>query len=307
MTTTTGRHRSAARAAVAGAVTLIGLIAIPVLAADTTTPVRYTCGGPTYPLTVVLDGPDTNPEPSDTITVLWRMTPASPSSPPGGGAVTESLMTAPVDLATSHAIIVDGLATISGPPLAGITVTASPSASDEPANSVTQGATMSPIPEMTILLTPSAAGTLGVVAGGFNLKISPSGGAVSTPYICTLANPASAATLAIVVATSASSSDDTDDTTTATATSTVFETETVMETETVTSTVDTTNTSTVSVTNTAQVGLTPVGGAQTGGGGTMGPDGRLITLLGTALILAAVFGGLVLRQRLSRGSDARDV
>jgi hypothetical protein len=283
---------------------VIGLIAIPVLAADTTTPVRYTCAGPTYPLTVVLDGPDTNPEPSDTITVLWRMTPAAPSSPQGG-VVTESPMTAPVALATSDSVIIEGVATISGPPIGATTITASPTATDEPAAAVALGATMSPIPEMTLLITPTAIGTLGVVAGGFTLKISPSGGTVSTPYTCTLANAASAATLAITVATSSSSTDDPDDTTTAT--STVFETETVLETETVTSTVNTTNTSTVSVTNTAQVGLTPVGGAQTGGGGTMGPDGRLITLLGTALILAAIFGGLVLRQRLSRGSGVRDV
>ncbi|GAB3162104.1 hypothetical protein GCM10027161_72720 [Microbispora hainanensis] len=47
----------------------------------------------------------------------------------------------------------------------------------------------------------------------------------------------------------------------------------------------------------AQIENTPGGGAATGGGGDAGPDARLFVLSGTALMLAAGAGGLVLRAR----------
>ncbi|GIH66136.1 hypothetical protein Msi02_69530 [Microbispora siamensis] len=50
-------------------------------------------------------------------------------------------------------------------------------------------------------------------------------------------------------------------------------------------------------TKAAQVENTPGGGAATGGGGDAGPDARLFVLTGTALMLAAGAGGLVLRAR----------
>ncbi|GIH50421.1 hypothetical protein Mro03_56000 [Microbispora rosea subsp. rosea] len=50
-------------------------------------------------------------------------------------------------------------------------------------------------------------------------------------------------------------------------------------------------------TKAAQVENTPGGGAATGGGGEAGPDARLFVLTGTALMLAAGAGGLVLRAR----------
>ncbi|GAA0996455.1 hypothetical protein GCM10009555_092240 [Acrocarpospora macrocephala] len=281
---------------------LFGLIALPVLAADTTATVRYTCGGSTYPVTAVLDGPDTNPTPSATITVKWRMAPSSPAA----GQATDSYMTASTPIAVGGVVVLEGDMTVTGVPISAEAVVTTPAASATAQVAVAAESAMSPIPELAITLTPTAAGTLGIAAGDFLLELVPAAGQqASTLYDCTLVAPA--ATLAITVATSSSSTDDPDDTTTATTTSTVFETETVMETETVTSTVDTTNTSTVSVTNTAQVGLTPVGGAQTGGGGTTGPDGRMITLFGTILILAAASGGLLLRHRQSRGSGVRGV
>ncbi|WP_433222525.1 hypothetical protein [Microtetraspora malaysiensis] len=46
-----------------------------------------------------------------------------------------------------------------------------------------------------------------------------------------------------------------------------------------------------------QVKKTPGGGAATGGGADAGPDGRMFVLTGTALVLAAAAGGLVLRAR----------
>jgi hypothetical protein len=46
---------------------------------------------------------------------------------------------------------------------------------------------------------------------------------------------------------------------------------------------------------------TPKAGADTGAGGTMGPDGRLFILTGTAMIGAAAIGGLLMRRRSIRG------
>ncbi|GIH25478.1 hypothetical protein Aph01nite_37880 [Acrocarpospora phusangensis] len=303
MTTTTGRHRLATRAAVAGAAAFLGLIALPVLAADFDDTVRYNCSSTTYPLQVTLDGPAANPTPSQVVTVTWAMAPDAPSSPAEGGAPTESLLTAPVDISPSDAVVIEGKATITGLPLGATTISASPSATESAVALLTASATMSLIPDMVLVFTPTATGTVAVAAGGFVLKIIPSGGgSTSTPYTCELANPASLATLTIAVVTSAATSESDDPTTTTT--QTAFETETVTatatetETETVTNSVDTTNT--VSVTNTRQIGITPVGGAQTGGGGDLGPDARLIMMAGTALIGAAAIGGLVLRHRLGR-------
>ncbi|GAA0386356.1 hypothetical protein Acor_26160 [Acrocarpospora corrugata] len=303
MTTTTGRHRIAARAAVIGAVALLGLIALPVLAADFDSTVRYTCGGTTYPMDVQLDGPDTNPTPSQVVTVSWLLAPTS-IAPPEGQDPTESVFIAPVTISPSDAVVIEGKATIAGTPVGANPIATAPVATESAVALAAAGATMTPIPEMVLVFTPTATGTVGVTAGGFVLKIVPLGGQPSTHYSCEPANHASPATLALTVATSAADDPDDTTTTTTTATSTVFETETVQatDTETVTNTVDTTNTSTVSVTNTAQVGMTPVGGAQTGGGGDVGADARLVMLVGISLIGAATLGGLVLRHRTSRNT-----
>ncbi|MGI5284259.1 hypothetical protein ACQEVF_13065 [Nonomuraea polychroma] len=60
-----------------------------------------------------------------------------------------------------------------------------------------------------------------------------------------------------------------------------------------------TSTATVTVTppEKTEKSKTPKEGADTGAGGTMGPDGRMFILTGTALIAAAAVGGLVMRRR----------
>ncbi|MEV1004337.1 hypothetical protein [Nonomuraea sp. NPDC050202] len=66
----------------------------------------------------------------------------------------------------------------------------------------------------------------------------------------------------------------------------------------------TTRTSTVTITpssSTTRKSQTPKAGADTGAGGTMGPDGRLFILTGTALVGAAAVGGLIMRRRSIRG------
>ncbi|MFB4272111.1 hypothetical protein [Nonomuraea sp. GTA35] len=66
----------------------------------------------------------------------------------------------------------------------------------------------------------------------------------------------------------------------------------------------TTRTSTVTITpssSTTRKSQTPKAGADTGAGGTMGPDGRLFILTGTALVGAAAVGGLIMRRRSIKG------
>ncbi|MEO3799242.1 hypothetical protein [Nonomuraea sp. B1E8] len=68
----------------------------------------------------------------------------------------------------------------------------------------------------------------------------------------------------------------------------------------------TTHTRTLTITPTPKTtptrkSQTPKAGADTGAGGTMGPDGRLFILTGTAMIGAAAVGGLLMRRRSIRG------
>ncbi|WP_214108566.1 hypothetical protein [Acrocarpospora catenulata] len=301
MTTISGRGRIAVRAAVAGLAALCGLIALPALAAEKTTRVQYACpaDGPTYPVSVILEGPDT-PTPNGPVAVTWRLVPASPAT---DEPVTESLLTVPASIAVSDLVIAEGQATISGTPIGTNPVAHAPAGTITAGTAVPTEAIMSPIPDMVFTFTPTAVGTVNVVAGNFMLKFSPTaGGDVSTLYTCNPVNVASAATLALVVSSETASPSETDETTTATttATSTVTATETVAETETVTATATISETSTTTTTQTSQVKLTPVGGAQTGGGGDIGPDGRTIMLVGILLIATATCGGLLLRDRVNR-------
>ncbi|GAA1016063.1 hypothetical protein Aple_011600 [Acrocarpospora pleiomorpha] len=298
--TTNGWHRIAVRAAIAGIALLAALIAIPTWAFGATTKVLYSCvaDGPTFPMSITLDGSPANPVEDDEVVVTWKLVPADPEQ----GQASESLMIPPTPIQSGDTVLIEGQLSISGTP-----VTANPGATTLDASVVAQTSVatttaMSPIPDLVLRLTPSATGTIGVVADSFKLNLVPSG-AQSTSALYTCSKVATAAAASLLLTVVSASTSDTDDPTT---TSTVFETETetvsVTDTATVTNSVDVTNTSTVSVTNTAQVRMTPVGGAQTGGGGDMGPDGRLIMLAGTAFIAAAAFGGLLLRHRLSRSS-----
>lgn len=46
---------------------------------------------------------------------------------------------------------------------------------------------------------------------------------------------------------------------------------------------------------------TPKDGVATGAGGMAGPDGRMFLVAGTALIVAAGTGGLLMRRRAAKG------
>jgi hypothetical protein len=173
---------------------------------------------------------------------------------------TEQIITAPTAIATGDRVVIVGDFIVSGPSPAG-TKTIQATATGTPTAQITSGAPM-PLPTLTALVTPTATGTLSAKADKFTLQVGPSG-SPTTWYACSISTTAttntSPASLSIKVTPQA--------------------------------------TRTVYVTETAQVTETPEGGAATGGGGEAGPDGRLFLLTGTALVLAAAGGGLVLRAR----------
>ncbi|WP_157099700.1 hypothetical protein [Microbispora sp. ATCC PTA-5024] len=163
---------------------------------------------------------------------------------------------------------------------------------------------------MVITLTPTAVGTVGVVAGDFGLELAPQGGTTTHDlYTCTAPESGSRASVALTIVSSAGTSpsatpsdDGTDDGggDSPAPTETVTETTTASATTTVTSTVS--STATVTHRTTAQISRTPLGGAQTGGGGEIGPDGRIFVLAGAVLMAASASGGLMLRRSGSRTS-----
>ncbi|WP_204059527.1 hypothetical protein [Microbispora corallina] len=162
---------------------------------------------------------------------------------------------------------------------------------------------------MVITLTPTAVGTVGVVAGDFGLELAPQSGTTTHDlYTCTAPESGSRASVALTIVSSPATSpsatpsdDGTDGADDSPApTETVTETTTASATTTVTSTVS--STATVTHRATAQISRTPLGGAQTGGGGEIGPDGRVFVLAGAVLMAASATGGLVLRRSGSRTS-----
>ncbi|MEU7863598.1 hypothetical protein [Nonomuraea sp. NPDC049141] len=170
---------------------------------------------------------------------------------------------------------------------------------------VTAKATM-PIPPVLISLTPKATGVIAVVPDDFILQVGPtSGTAPSTWYTCSVKTgseaEATAAAALITVATAGTTPTGTP-TSSSTPTTTPTTTPTSSSpkpTKTHTKIVTKTPTATKTTTKSSK---TPKAGADTGGGGDMGPDGRMIVLTGSLLILAAGVGGLVLRRRtISKG------
>jgi Tfp pilus assembly major pilin PilA len=182
-------------------------------------------------------------------------------------------------------------------------------------SSLSPSATLTPIPELLVTLTPTAVGTVGVAAGDFTLKLRPAGDTTGTGealYTCTLPESATRASLALTVAASSSTSpspspsaspspspsptdsDDADGNTSSSPTPSAGASTTPTTRTTATTTV--TATATASRTTTKQIKTTPLGGAQTGAGGDAGPDARLVVLTGLALMAAAAVGGLLLRR-----------
>ncbi|GAA1268462.1 hypothetical protein GCM10009677_21200 [Sphaerisporangium rubeum] len=270
---------------------LIGLF--PALSAAVgPVPVTYTCtppaGSPAYNFSVTLTGPTTAAVLNQPVTVTWGIAQTSPSP-----ALTASAAGVP----TTATITVEGDLEAIGQPIlpSPSATTVSPAATQTPGTSLAPGAPL-PIPTLRATLTPTATGTFYVRPGTFSLRVSTGTTGTDTIYDCTVpaaASPASATppALAIGVGTAgASPSTSASPTVTPTATPTpTLTSPTPRQTRTVYETV------TSGPRN--QVTRTPGGGAATGGGGGIGPDARLFLAVGSAMVLAAGAGGLMMRRR----------
>ncbi|GAA4577488.1 hypothetical protein [Planotetraspora kaengkrachanensis] len=247
----------ASAAGVVGAVALVGGLSAIGASADTRT-VAYVCL-PSAPATATAS--------PDLTAALSGQASATPSE-----AVTltwtnrqpsdtDQIITVPTEIATTDRIVIVGDLVVSGPG-SGAKKTIQATATGTPGEAVPSGSPV-PLPTLTAVITPTATGTVGVKADAFTLKVGPADGTPETWYDCSISTVAAAntspASLSIKVSPQA--------------TRTVYETVT------------------------AQVSQTPTGGAATGGGAEAGPDGRVFILTGSALVLAAAVGGLLMRTR----------
>ncbi|WP_143737696.1 hypothetical protein [Microbispora sp. GKU 823] len=222
--------------------------------------------------------------------------------------LTTSEFPAPVQIASGAAIELQPSVSASALP-AGMTAGVStPSPTGAALTSaVAAQASMPPLPVATLTVTPSA-GATSVVLTAKDFKISmvaPAGtGTTTTPtllYNCVVAttgaNTAPAVATIPVTNASASPSASASASASPSASASASTSPTPRNTRTVYETVFASPTPKKTKTKSAQVENTPGGGAATGGGGDAGPDARLFVLTGTALMLAAGAGGLVLRTR----------
>lgn len=261
---------------------------IPVVAAMAAAPVdvAYTCiagqaGVPTatktIPFRMELKTPVASITPSATVTITWDV--QQPTA-------TASHLLAPTDITPSSTVVAAGTVSPSGSPLPSTAIIAGATAT--PLALVTEGATMA-LPTMTMVVTPTATGTVVLKGGGFALQVNG-----TQMYNCqpgTSGGPSANLVVATGTGTGTTTPTATNTTPTPTATSTSPRpTTTHTKTETVTPTGSTTRKS-----------QTPKAGADTGAGGTMGPDGRLFILTGTVLVGAAAAGGLIMRRRSIKG------
>ncbi|GLW96353.1 hypothetical protein [Microtetraspora sp. NBRC 16547] len=172
--------------------------------------------------------------------------------------------------------------------------TPSPSTSSVTAE-ITKGATLPPLPAATLTITPSAGATsIVLTAKDFKLnvlKAGEAGGAASPQelYNCTVATEGAKTVpaMATIPVTTPAASSSPSSSPTASDSPTPLPTHTVYKTVTAKPSKD----------KDTQVTKTPGGGAATGGGADAGPDGRMFVLTGTALVLAAAIGGLMMRAR----------
>ncbi|GIH25479.1 hypothetical protein Aph01nite_37890 [Acrocarpospora phusangensis] len=277
------RRRIATKAAAAGVVSagiLFGVLPLFGATADTKT-ITYNC---------TTSGGD--PQNPDLITTLTATATAGTTATSiqriamvwtNLNTVTGKMMTAPVTINTTDTVIFEGEIVMTGPQT-GVTATVTALATLTPAAQVAQGAAI-PLPTVSVTATPAATGTVSVKTTGFLLTIGASTSA--REYDCAMASTATAAAATVVVASGAASPSPTPTPTPSPTPSAT--TPTPRQTRTFTAT--------VTASQPGQVTNTPGGGVSTGGGGELGPDGRLLVLGGTALILAAITGGLMLRSR----------
>lgn len=146
---------------------------------------------------------------------------------------------------------------------------------------ITPGSDITTLPSVTIKVKPTSTGTVSLTAGDLAFGTS----ATSPVLKCTAPTTGlKAYTFTVGNGSTSPSPSPTPTTTTPRPT--------------------TTRTSTVTITpttSTTKKSQTPKAGADTGAGGTMGPDGRLFILTGTALVGAAAVGGLMMRRRSIKG------
>ncbi|GAA5073802.1 hypothetical protein GCM10023259_074990 [Thermocatellispora tengchongensis] len=178
----------------------------------------------------------------------------------------------------------------SGAPVGATGVTATPSGSVTATPGV-QAQSPMPVPTaMTLVIRPTAAGTVALRGEGFVLRAG--SGSTTTYYTCQPATAGQGPSLNLAVGTSTGTgSPSPSNTSTGTGTPTPTNS---------TPRPTTTRTATVTATppgGNGQVTRTPDGGAATGGGGEMGPDARMFLLVGSLMVLGAGVGGLFLRRR----------
>ncbi|WP_030451543.1 hypothetical protein [Herbidospora cretacea] len=204
-----------------------------------------------------------------------------------------ALPPAPVALETTNSIQVAAEIEIKGNGGAAAIATVTPSASVAPAAPISIGGALPALPTPTATITPSTGTTqLILTAKNFTLRLM-NGTTETAKFVCTLPTTAplptpASATLSVTTASSSPSTSQSPSPSSSTSPST-SNTPTPRATRTVT------ETATADVPD-DQV-ETPDGGVATGGGGMLGPDGRVFVLTGTAIVLAAGVGGLMLRSR----------
>ena len=234
----------------------------------------------TFMMELVTPGPVT---PNAVVTVRWDIKQPTPTAT-NGVTITPSPLPAPTDIATGATLAAQGTVSPSGSPLPSTSIVASAAATAQVA--VTAG---SPMPLQTLAATvrPTASGTVGLEARGFDLMVNN-----ATVYNCAPASKGPTANL-VVATGSPTSTGTTPPPTTPTPTPT-------------TSTPRPTTTKTVITTvtpksPTPRKSQTPKDGADTGAGGDSGPDGRMFLVAGSVLVMAAGAGGLFLRRRTIKG------
>ncbi|MFD1537356.1 hypothetical protein [Nonomuraea guangzhouensis] len=246
--------------------------------------VPYTCNGTSYPFQMELKTPLGTITPSSTVTVTWDI--AQPTA-------TVSHLPATAQITANSTVIAEGTVSPSGSPLPLTPVTVTATATQLTA--VPQNSPM-PLPTMAIVVKPTATGTVAIKGGNFALKVNS-----STWYTCS-PGVSGGPSMNLVVSTAPASTPTGTPTTSSTPSTTPTTTPTSSSpkpTKTHTKIVTKTPTATKTTTKSSK---TPKAGADTGGGGDMGPDGRMVVLTGSLLILAAGVGGLVLRRRtISKG------
>ncbi|TKK90930.1 hypothetical protein FDA94_04015 [Herbidospora galbida] len=283
------RRRIATKAAAAGVVSaglLLGLGPLLSSATADTKTVNYIC----KPWLAGVEGTDIDYD----VTVALNSSVTAATIATGFNATVAlsgtALPPAPVALETTNSIQIAAEIEIKGNGSAAAIATVTPSASVAPAAPISVGGALPALPTPTATITPSTGTTqLILTAKNFTIRLM-SGTTEAAKFVCSLPTTAplptpASATLSVTGASTTPSTSQTPSPSPSTSnTPTPRTTKTVTETATAEVPVD------------DQV-ETPDGGVATGGGGMLGPDGRVFVLTGTAIVLAAGIGGLMLRSR----------